>query len=185
MNNLVLLVVMMLTIPLLIYLGCILILRQFFHKTGEEAKKTVDNALTKIINLFQDKNTFGVVYDVLIGSNGVYVRDEIVNEKFRGFDSLFDDWYYEMAYYPTANVVCYQFRVYNCKLQKFDKKLVLYRSKQVSEHALISHFHDRGIYNIPADSFIATEIGADILKVYISINDVGFREIEEIRRKPK
>lgn len=168
-----------------LYVGAILVLQQFLHKTKDEAKKAVDDFLTQIISLFQENRVPPNSYDVMIGGNGVAIRDEIVNGYFEKIYTLYDDWYYEMCGFYSQNVIFYQFRVFNPKLENFDKKRVVYRVKQIAEKALIRHFHDRGIYGMSVDGFVAVTLCNDVMKVYFACNDAGFAEIEAIRRLPK
>lgn len=169
----------------LIYVGAILILQHFFSKSKEDAKKIVDDCLTQIISLFQDNRVPQTCYDVLIGGNGIAIRDEIVNKYFDRLYAIYEDWYYETCGYNSPNTVFYQFRVFNLKLQNFEKKRVIYRVKEIAEKALIMHFHERGLYGLPVDNFVAVTLCNDILKVYIACNDAGFEEIQAIRRLPK
>lgn len=144
----------------------------------------LNNILKGILEFFKDKPRFS--YPVLIGSNGISIRDEIVNGYFENLYKIYTDWYYESSYYSSCNVVVYQFRVYNYKLtSKFDKKLVIHRVKQIAERALIMHFHELGIYNIPVDNFIAVTLYSDTLRIHIACNDLGFKEIADIRKLPK
>lgn len=181
-NTLIVLLVMVIAIPLLIYISSIAILRQFFHKTGEEAKKTVDNALTKIINLFKQNPPYNVVYPVLLG-DGVSISDSLINTLCRKYDDYFEAWFFVYATFISSNVICYEFSAYEPKFS--DKKVLLFRTRRVAEKALVMYWHDIGVYNLKPDNFIATTYHTDILRVYIACNDEGFKEIAEIRRQPK
>lgn len=183
--NLITICIFTLLFIMLLYVSAILFNHYFFKKSMSEAKHTVDDFLDKIIDALRGSNSNTLRYDILIGSNGVSVRDEIVNHYFEKLYDIFNDWYFNVAYFPTSNVVCYEFRVYNCKLENFDKKRILARVKQIAEKALVMHFHDRGIYTIPVDNFIAVTLYSDVLKVFIACNDAGFSEIEAIRQQPK
>lgn len=185
MNEIVVIIFGVIALLVMSYVGAILVVQQFLHKTKDEAKKAVDDFLTQIISLFQENRVPLNSYDVMIGGNGVAIRDEIVNRYFEKIYTLFDDWYYEMCGYNSPNVVCYQFRVFNPKLENFDKKRVVYRVKQIAERALTMHFHDRGIFGMPVDDFVAVTLCNDVLRVFIACNDAGFAEIEAIRRLPK
>lgn len=182
MNSIIVLLIMTITIPLLLYVGSIVILRQFFHKTGEEAKKTVDDVLSKIISMLKQTPPNNVVYPVLIGSNGIGIVDSIIYSHFQKMNDYFENWYYETVSYPTSNVVCYEFRAFDCRIK--DKKLLLYRTRQLTEKALLFYWHDIGVYNLKPDNFVATRYCVDTLRIYIACNDAGFNEIQQIRRKP-
>ncbi|MBQ9198689.1 MAG: hypothetical protein IJ141_00735 [Lachnospiraceae bacterium] len=144
----------------------------------------LNNILKRILAFFEEKPQF--VYPVLIGSNGISIRDEVVNSAFEKLYRLYEDWYYEYSFYSSQNVVVYQFRVYNYKLSdKFDRKLVIHRAKQIAERALQMHFHDNGIYGTAVDGFIAVTLYSDVLRIHIACNNIGFREIEAIRLQSK
>lgn len=144
----------------------------------------IKELLKSFFNLFEEKPQ--ITYPVLIGSNGICIRDEVVNRLFERLYRLYDDWYFEYSFYSSPNVVIYQFRVYNYKLgDKFDRKLVIHRAKQIAERALQMHFHDSGIYGTSVDGFIAITLYSDVLRVHIACNNLGFKEIEGIRLQSK
>jgi hypothetical protein len=171
---------------LVFYAGAILIVQHLFHKTQEQAKKQVDDFISSIINALKTENSHTpYVYDVMIGSNGICIRDEVLNRLFASLDSVYGDWYYDRTYYLSENVVTYQFRVFNYKKDVFDRKLVIYRVRQIAEKALVAHWHERGIYNLTVDGFIAVTVYADVLRVHIAFTDKGFSEIANIREQAK
>lgn len=185
MQDLIVIGILVIGLFVAVYVGAILVLQQFLHKTKDEAKEIVDKCITKFINMLQENKNVTVGYDVMIGGNGVAIRDEVVNNYFYKLYSLYSDWYYDLCYNVSCNVVCYQFRVFNCTQENFERKRIIYRVKQIAERALTMHFHERGLYGLPVDNFIAVTLCNDVLKVYIACNDAGFEEIQAIRRLPK
>lgn len=166
---------------LLMYILSIVVLKHMFHTTNEDAKNHVDSLLKKVIDFFKPA-TPPVVYPSLIGSNGIFIRDEIIYRDFERLNSLYEDWYYESSFFYSSNVVAYSFRVYNYRNEIFKKSLVQHKVKQIAERALIRNFHENGLYNVHADNFIAVEIYADVLNIYIAYTDAGFSEIAQLRK---
>lgn len=167
---------------ILTYFAAIATVQCCSQKTREEAKKTVDDCIQKFLTLFSATPANPPSFPVWIGANGVAVRDEIVHEKFQGFYTIWQDWFFVRAHVaPSGNCVIYNFRVYNPTNEKLGKIRRMQRARQVAEKALISHFHDSGIYDVDADNFIAVNQRADTLAVVIACNPSGFQEIANLR----
>lgn len=185
MENLILMILTILVTLIACYIGAIYMVKIICKKTIDEAKKSVDDFLQKIIDSFQNKPMQTFQYNVAIGSNGIAIRDDIVHTYFEKLNTLFETWYYERSYFSSENIVCYEFRVYVCTLCNPTKKRITDKVRPIAEKALTMHFHEQGIYNIAVDNFVAIRLCSDRLFVYYATNDKGFEEIRAIRQQPK
>lgn len=185
MENLILMILTILVTLIACYIGAIYMVKIICKKTIDEAKKSVDDFLQKIIDSFQNKPMQTFQYNVAIGSNGIAIRDDIVHTYFEKLNTLFETWYYERSYFSSENIVCYEFRVYVCTLCNPTKKRITDKVRPIAEKALTMHFHEQGIYNIAVDNFVAIRLYSDHLFVYYATNDKGFKEIRAIRQQPK
>lgn len=165
------------------YLGVIWFLQKCFKKSRTEAETLVNEKLEALIRFFSSQPTTGMTYDVAIGANGIAFREDVLNDSFHGLYDIWSDWYFEKcSYSPSGNMLGYEFRVYN-PVHSISRKLTLQRVRQVAEKALTLHFHEQGIFNIPADNFIAVTTKGDRLIVAIACNEAGLNEIQQIRQR--
>lgn len=185
MENLILMILTILVTLIACYIGAIYMVKIICKKTIDEAKKSVDDFLQKIIDSFQNKPMQTFQYNVAIGSNGIAIRDDIVHTYFEKLNTLFETWYYERSYFSSENIVCYEFRVYVCTLCNPTKKRITDKVRPIAEKALTMHFHEQGIYNIAVDNFVAIRLCSDRLFIFYATNDKGFEEIRAIRQQPK
>lgn len=185
MENLILMILTILVTLIACYIGAIYMVKIICKKTIDEAKKSVDDFLQKIIDAFQSKPMQTFQYNVAIGSNGIAIRDDIVHTYFEKLNTLFETWYYERSYFSSENIVCYEFRVYDCTLCNPTKKRITDKVRPIAEKALTMHFHEQGIYNIVVDGFVAIRLCSDRLFIFYATNDKGFEEIRAIRLQPK
>ena len=181
MNNLIFMLFGLLIISIIIYICSIYIVKIVCKSTIEDAKRCVDKFINEIVA--STKTESKVAYPVLIGSNGFTIRDEIVNTLFSRLDNIYKNWYFERADYVSKNVICYTFRVYDCLLN-MDRKRLMSKLRVVDEAALSMHFHENGIYTLPADGFCAVRVVGDRMHVFYAINDSGLEEIQAIRQQP-
>ena len=153
--------------------------------TWEEAKANIDNTLEKIVDFFKNEHTQTIItYPVLIASNGIRICEDIVHKYFTDLGRYFDIWFYNASFFPTPNIVAFEFKVYDY-IGDFNKFSVLHKTKRIGEKALTIHFHDVGFYNFQIDSFVAVDIVGDTLRFYFAYNDKGFEEIQSIRQRVK
>ena len=185
MGDLILIIITVVIVLVVCYIGAIYLVKITCQKTMDEAKKSVDDFLQKIIDAFQSKPMQTFQYNVAIGSNGIAIRDDIVHTYFEKLNTLFETWSYERSYFSSENIVCYEFRVYDCTLCNPTKKRITDKVRPIAEKALTMHFHGQGIYNIVVDGFVAIRLYSDRLFVYYATNDKGFEEIKAIRQQPK
>lgn len=185
MENLILMILTILVTLIACYIGAIYMVKIICKKTIDEAKKSVDDFLQKIIDSLQNKPMQTFQYNVAIGSNGIAIRDDIVHTYFEKLNTLFETWYYERSYFSSENIVCYEFRVYDCTLCNPTKKRITDKVRPIAEKALTMHFHEQGIYNIAVDNFVAIRLCSDRLFIFYATNDKGFEEIRAIRQQPK
>lgn len=185
MENFILMILTILVTLIACYIGAIYMVKIICKKTMDEAKKSVDDFLQKIIDTFQNKPMQTFQYNVAIGSNGIAIRDDIVHTYFEKLNTLFETWYYERSYFSSENIVCYEFRVYDCTLCNPTKKRITDKVRPIAEKALTMHFHEQGIYNIVVDGFVAIRLCSDRLFIFYATNDKGFEEIQTIRQQPK
>lgn len=185
MGDLILMIITVVIVLVACYIGAIYLVKIICQKTIDDAKKSVDDFLQKIIDAFQSKSIPTFQYNVAIGSNGIAIRDDIVHTYFRKLDNLYETWFYEKSYFSSENVVCYEFRVYDCTLCNPTPKRIIDKVRPIAEKALTMHFHEQGIYSIAIDSFVAVRLFNDRLFVYYATNDKGFEEIQAIRQQPK
>lgn len=166
------------------YFGSILMVQKIMRKSRSEAEALVNKKVEEIISFFSSQPPASPNFDVLIGANGVCIRDEIVNRYFEGFYKIWEDWFFSRCY-PSAsgNLFVYNFRVYNPLNANMSRLNILHKAKQVAEKALTRHFHDSGIYNVDVDNFIVVNQKADVLVVLIAQNEAGFSEIADLRRR--
>lgn len=165
------------------YWGCVLFIQKCFQKSRTEAETLVNEKLEALIRFFSSQPTTGMTYDVAIGANGIAFREDVLNDSFHGLYDIWSDWYFEKcSYSPSGNMLGYEFRVYN-PVHSISRKLTLQRVRQVAEKALTLHFHEQGIFNIPADNFIAVTTKGDRLIVIIACNEAGLNEIQQIRQR--
>lgn len=185
MGDLILMIITVVIVLVACYIGAIYLVKIICQKTIDDAKKSVDDFLQKIIDSFQNKPMQTFQYNVAIGSNGIAIRDDIVHTYFEKLNTLFETWYYERSYFSSENIVCYEFRVYVCTLCNPTKKRITDKVRPIAEKALTMHFHEQGIYNIAVDNFVAIRLCSDRLFIFYATNDKGFEEIRAIRQQPK
>ena len=185
MENLILMILTVVIVLVACYIGAIYLVKITCQKTMDEAKKSVDDFLQKLIDTFQNKPMQTFQYNVAIGSNGIAIRDDFVHTYFEKLNTLFETWYYERSYFNSNNTVCYEFRVYDCTLCNPTPKRIIDKVRPIAEKALTMHFHDQGIYSIAVDNFVAIRLFNDRLFIYYATNDKGFEEIQAIRQQPK
>ena len=170
-----------------LYLGVVFAVKSICKKSFDEASAIVSAKFDKFfkwLEKFSSQNQPIPSFPVFIGSNGYSIRDEIVNSAFAKLGKYFEIYFFVCAYPFTANVVIYEFKVYNPIYEGMDNRRLCGVAKQVAEGALMEHLHNQGYYNFVIDNFINTTIQADTLRVHIATTTQGFNEIAELRKSP-
>lgn len=169
-----------------IYFISIIFIMLIKNENFQNAKKIADNNIQEIIKFFKSNNVETTsCFNVFIGHNGIYTVEDIINKKFESLYRFYQNWFFNNLYYYSKNVVVYEFRVWDCLYENFNRQTLQYKLRQIAEKALISHFHELGLFNVPIQNFVATSLNADKLLVFIAFNEAGFAEIKELREKAK
>ena len=122
-----------------------------------------------------------ISYDVFIGYNGAIFVDYIIDERFHNLKK-----YWKLVKFVNVlnfdNYIVYKFKVHDSVNPCLSLRHMVRMAQSVGEEALITHFHENGIY-ISVDNFVATILQADVLNVIIAKNNAGFENIKQFRAK--
>ena len=168
-----------------LYLAVVFAVKSICKKSFNEANDIVSAKIDKFFEWLEklsSQNQPQLNMPVFIGSNGYSIRDEIVNKSFGKLGKYFEIFFFTCAYPLTANVIIYEFKVYNPIHDFMDNRRLCGIAKQIAEGALTEHLHNQGYYNYIIDNFIFTTLQADTLRVHIATNPQGFNEIAEMRK---
>lgn len=172
-------VVLVIAILCLVVLAIMLIRK----KSTQESVKILMNFFSSIYKALETPPAQAPLnYNIFIGYNGYCIRDDIVNEYFSALSDYWETVYYTNTKYISPNVVEYEFRAYYPTKYEHSSRRLLASVKHVAEQALTRHFHNIGV-SIPVDHFIAVKIHEDVVSVYIAVNEIGFQEIDVLRKK--
>lgn len=161
----------------LIYLG---------NMTLEEAKKCISTKAYQVYTFLDEwakkRQNESICYLVTIGSNGYMICADCVGAYFTKLGEYFKIWYFDNAFYSSANILTYQFIVYDQINMNFPRKRIINICRRIGEQALVTYWHENNIYN-RIENFVAADWQADTLYIHYAINNEGFKEIAEIRKK--
>ena len=163
----------------------ILVVKFVMKKSLSEAMDDFISWLERLAKIWEEsfpKSAVTTNYPVYIGSNGYTVRDEVVNDSFGKLGKYFEIFFFICAYPYSDNVVIYEFKVYTPVNPNMSHRRLCYTAKQIAEGAVTEQLHNQGYHSFVIDRFIHVNLQSDTLRVYIATNNLGFDEIENLRK---
>lgn len=143
-------------------------------------KTIIKDIIKEFFNLSSIQN---IQYPVYIGYNNYDIMPQNVENCFKELSNHFDNIYFSNYKNNYANILLYEFRVYNPHMEDIDYLEFIELLTRISEKILMTHFRKYGINTniIRIDNFIYVNLNDDILQIAFAKNDNGIREIKNLR----